>query len=404
MKAASAYSTDSDLHEAIAQTVSKVQQSLGQATANLVVLFVTHDHEKSYPQLAQKVCAALGTKNLIGCTAESVLEGGMEIENSSGLSLWAASIPNAEVELFHTRFSRSDEGIVFEGLPSQLPEVRGRRHGFAIHLGDPYSCVPDMILKAWGERFPDYPVAGAMASGGLGPGDNTLFLGDQMVEEGLVGLSCYSEVMCRTIVSQGCRPIGPTFIVTKAEKNIIRELGGLPAMQQFRDFFDDLSEVDQELVRQGPQIGVVTNEYKEHYSRGDFLISAVLGSEAETGAIAVGNVIRVGRTIQFQVRDAETATEDLHALLKVDRANSATKPTAGLLFTCNGRGSRLFNLPNHDTGLIREYYGEIPLAGLFAQGEIGPVGNRSYVHGFTASLALFISPEDIILTEETRMS
>jgi small ligand-binding sensory domain FIST len=193
----------------------------------------------------------------------------------------------------------------------------------------------------------------------------------------------------QSIVSQGCRPIGSTFVVTKAEQNVLFELGGKPALARLEETYAGLSERDRQLIRQGLHLGFVMDEYKSSFSRGDFLIANVLGADRDTGAMAIGHLIRTGQTVQFHVRDAQTADEDLRHLLAEDRPAGLSPPGGALLFTCNGRGTRLFSEPNHDSGLLRELCGPIPTAGFFAQGELGPVGGRNYIHGFTASIALF---------------
>jgi small ligand-binding sensory domain FIST len=192
----------------------------------------------------------------------------------------------------------------------------------------------------------------------------------------------------RWIVSQGCRPVGKPYVVTRARDNIILELGGRTPLEQLQELWNSLDPADQMLFRQGPHLGQVINEYQESFQRGDFLVRNLVGLDRASGALIVADEVRVGQTVQFHVRDADSAHEDLHALLQRARAESV-RPAAGLLFSCNGRGSRLFPRPNHDAAAIREELGPIPLAGLFAQGELGPVGGQNFIHGFTASLALF---------------
>jgi small ligand-binding sensory domain FIST len=200
-----------------------------------------------------------------------------------------------------------------------------------------------------------------------------------------VSISGHTEVDC--VVSQGCRPIGPPVVITKGKNNVVAELGGRKPLEVVQEIAQDLDEKERFLLSKGLLVGVVIDEYKDRFGRGDFLIRNVVGIDQKNGAMAVADVIRVGQTIQFHVRDAETAREDLQLLL--DAQELKEKPFAGLLFTCNGRGERLFETPNHDVGVVRERLGRIPVAGFFAAGEIGPVGDGSFVHGHTASLALF---------------
>jgi small ligand-binding sensory domain FIST len=194
----------------------------------------------------------------------------------------------------------------------------------------------------------------------------------------------------RSVVSQGCRPIGRPLVVTKCERNLLIELGGKPALEQLRELWPSLSEKDQKLVQSGLHVGLVINEYQEQFSRGDFLVRNVVGVDPERGIIAMGDYARVGQTVQFHVRDAQTADEDLRELLAHgNHPSESASPKGALLFTCNGRGTRLFSDPHHDARSLSDAWPELPAAGFFAQGEIGPIGGKNFLHGFTASIALF---------------
>src|SRR5262249_24806351 len=176
---------------------------------------------------------------------------------------------------------------------------------------------------------------------------------------------------------------------TRAEDNVILELGGKPPLEQLQQLWASLSPTEQALFQQGLHVGRVINEYRGEIQRGDFLVRNVIGLDRSSGALAITERVRVGQTIQFHVRDAETADEDLRALLRLDVHAHEKKPAGALLFSCNGRGTRLFEQPDHDARTVRAEAGEVPLAGFFAQGELGPVGGQNFIHGYTASLALF---------------
>jgi small ligand-binding sensory domain FIST len=196
-------------------------------------------------------------------------------------------------------------------------------------------------------------------------------------------------VKLHAVVSQGCRPIGRSFVVTKAERNVIFELGGKPALVQLREIFDALPTSEQRLVQRALHVGRVVSEYKERFEQGDFLIRNVVGIDAASGAIAIGDYIRPGQTVQFHIRDQEAADAELKQLLSAAKKKSRAQPAGALLFTCNGRGSRMFSQPHHDAAAIAQCLGPLPLAGFFAQGELGPIGQQNFIHGFTASVALF---------------
>ena len=211
-----------------------------------------------------------------------------------------------------------------------------------------------------------------------------MFLDDRVIDTGAVGVRV-DGIRIRALVSQGCRPIGSIYTVTVAEGNVIRELAGRPPLQRLQEVVEALPPEDRELVNRGLHVGRVIDEYKTELGRGDFLIRGVTGVDPQTGALAVGDRIEVGETIQFHVRDAATADEDLRNLLEQE----AEPADGALLFTCNGRGSRLFPVPDHDASLVSNKLGGLPLAGFNCAGEIGPIGGKNFLHGFTASVALF---------------
>jgi small ligand-binding sensory domain FIST len=228
-----------------------------------------------------------------------------------------------------------------------------------------------------------------MASASGVPLGNRLLLDDDVYDAGAVAIEIDGPVQLRTVVSQGCRPIGRPFIVTRAERNVIAELGRRNALEVLKELFAELPPEDQELVQRGLHIGRVINEYQESFHRGDFLVRNVMGAD-EAGGIALTDVIKVGQTVQFHVRDSGTADEDLRTLLETELREHPDEAVRGaLLFTCNGRGTRLFDTPNHDVGVIHQVLGPVPVAGFFAMGELGPVGGQNFVHGFTASVVLF---------------
>jgi small ligand-binding sensory domain FIST len=232
------------------------------------------------------------------------------------------------------------------------------------------------------------PVIGGMASGGSEPGHNHLFFGRKALAEGAVAALVSGPVRLRTVVSQGCRPIGRPFVVTRAERNVIYELGGKPALIQLKEIFDSLPTREQLLVQKALHVGRVVSEYQERFEQGDFLVRNVTGLDPAAGALAVGDYIRTGQTIQFHVRDQEAADAELRQLLSAAR-KASPGPAGALLFTCNGRGTRMFGQPNHDAEALAKSLGPVPAAGFFAQGEIGPIGRQNFMHGFTASVAIF---------------
>jgi len=386
MPFAAALSNRPSMKSAVDEASQEIVAALGGQAPDLTCVFVSHHFSNRFGELADQLQFALGSRVLIGCTGESIVGGSMECEDEPALSLWCAILPGATLEPFQLTFEQTPDGLLCSGLPDDLGEHLAETRA-VLFLGDPYSSLPQAVLDMLADELPGVPVVGGMASGGSA-GDNRLFLNDQMVESGAIGVIVRGGPRVRTIVSQGCRPIGTTYVVTRAERNIIYELGGVPPLERLKELFQKLPQRDQQLVDNGIHLGVVMNEYQESFHRGDFLIVKVHGADRNTGALATGGLMRVGQTVQFHIRDAETADEDLRQLLQRD-AEQASRHRGALLFSCNGRGTRMFSVLNHDAAAIQQILGPLPLAGFFAQGELGPVGGKNYIHGFTASIVVF---------------
>jgi small ligand-binding sensory domain FIST len=392
LRFASALSTDPDGRRAARQACREATDALG-APGDLAVAFVSHQYGPDFAPLAAELYQASGARYLLGCTAEAVIGQRTEVEDGPAVSVWLAHLPGVSVVPMQLDFQRTPEGGTFVGWPEGLPPTWPKGSA-VIALAEPFSFPADVWLSRLGEDQPGVPIMGGMASGGHEPGTNQVFLNDRCLDSGAVAVLLHGSLAIRSLVSQGCRPIGRPMIVTKAERQIILELGGKPALAQLQALFEELPAEDQSLVQQGLHVGRVINEYQEEFGRGDFLVRNCIGADRATGAIAVGDFFRTGQTVQFHVRDAATADEDLRAMLEALAGSVQSPPAAALLFSCNGRGSRLFDQPHHDAAAVGDALGDaLPLAGFFAQGELGPVGGKNFVHGFTASLALFSPPE-----------
>jgi small ligand-binding sensory domain FIST len=376
IRCAEGLSTVPDSDAAIAEIAAKLAAGLAGDTGDLTFVFASADHADSLGRLARTLQDRGLGRVILGCTCESIVGEGREIEGSPALACWSAHLPGVDLAPFAVE---GEEG---------WPEAAGEGAASAvILLGDPFSFPTDDWLRRVEAERPGVPVSGGMASGGMAPGENRLVLATDVRREGAVGVALRGGISIRSVVSQGCRPIGRPLIVTRADRNIVRELGRRPALEVLQEIFQELTDDDRERAQEGLHLGRVINEYQEAFRRGDFLVRNVLGVDQE-GGIAVGELVRVGQTVQFHIRDASTADEDLRRLID-EAALAGPAPAGALLFTCNGRGSRLFSGPNHDVGVLRERLGPIPTAGFFAMGEIGPVGGRNFVHGFTASVVLF---------------
>ncbi len=384
---AAALSTLADTRTAAVEACELAKRALGD-DVNLAIIFASFGHQAEFDALAEIADVELAADCLIGCAGESIVCNGREIEQAPALAVWLANLPGVALLPMHLEFQRTPDGGSFSGWPAAL-EADWPAGASMIVLGEPYSFPADVLLARLDQDHPGVPLSGGMASGGWGVGQNRLLLGSRALDSGAVAVLMHGPLSLANVVSQGCRPIGHTLVVTKAEQNVIFELGGKPALVQLQELFDGLTADEQQLARRGLHVGQVVDEYRGAFGRGDFLVRNVQGVDPNTGAIAIGDYVRVGQTVQFHVRDAQTADEDLNALVAGVKTDVAADSAGALLFTCNGRGTRLFDQPHHDAATLARHWPGVPVAGFFAQGEIGPIGRKNFLHGFTASIALF---------------
>lgn len=369
-------STDPDLGRAVDQVCET-----GAVGADLACLFVSSGYGAAAERAAAEITRRLGPRALLGCTVQGAIGGGREVESGPSLALWTLSSPDVEVVTFHADATGEDD-FDMEALPES------RDGDTVLVFPDPFSVPLLDVLDHFEART---TVLGGVASGAPSPGGNRLFRGAEAFSRGAVG-AILRGVNVRSVVSQGCRPIGRPFVVTKAKRNLLLGLAGRPPVDRLNEVFTALNASDRALVEQGLHVGCAIDEYKERHDTGDFLIRDVMGLDEASGALAVTDHFRVGQTVQFHVRDGASAREELGRLLR--RAADGPRARGALLFSCNGRGTHMFREPHVDASTTQEVLGDLPLAGFFAGGEIGPVGGANFVHGFTASLALFCDGDD----------
>jgi small ligand-binding sensory domain FIST len=368
---------------AAADAAREARAGLGQAEADLAFLFLSAEHLDDAEEALSAVQEELAAANLLGCVAEGVVARDRELEEGPGAAVWAAALPSGQIETFHAVAFGTDEGVAVAGIPD-LDDA-----DLVTLLVDPFTFPASGFLTKLNEEEDEVPLVGGLAAGAGEPESQALFLDGELLTDGAVG-AVLRGVPVRTVVSQGCAPFGTDSVVTNAEGNVVFELAGRPALERLRAELGTLTTEQQRLAARGGVLaGLVIDENRAEYGRGDYLMRGLIGADEETGAIAVGEPVRIGQTLRFHVRDARSADEDLRESLA--RAIGGNPAAGALLFTCNGRGQSMFPEPDHDARVLAEALGGDALAGFFCAGEIGPVGGRPFLHGFTATLAVFLN-------------
>lgn len=377
-----------DTAEAVRDISALVRRDLDGQEPDLLVVFASPHHRPDFVRLPSLLQREFPRALLVGCTGGGVIGGGHEVEGRPALSLTAAVLPDVKLTPFHFDLDELPEGAAaWHALvdPSGDPSF--------LLLPDPWSCDLDQLTQGLDAAYPAARKVGGLASGGRQAGGNALFLGTQTYRDGVVGIALAGDIRVDTIVAQGCRPVGTPLIVTRCDQNLIFELSGRPALDVLRELFGTLSPRDKPLFRTSLFLGIEMQEDQfrlAEYRQGDFLIRNLMGISVEKGAIAIAAHIKPLSAVQFHLRDAETSAEDLRQhLVEYHRRGGA--PAGALLFSCLGRGEGLYGKPDHDSELFASQLGPVPVGGFFGNGEIGPVGASTFIHGYTSSFGLYKS-------------
>ncbi|MCK5214468.1 MAG: FIST C-terminal domain-containing protein [Candidatus Omnitrophica bacterium] len=388
MKTIQRLSTDLDVERIIKQLTHDVS-----GTFNLGFLFVSSFSKSKTAEIFAALKNKIDVVNILSCSCAGVLSIDIEIELKPACSLILMQFDDVRITPFYFTQSQIEDFTEEDDWYNALNVYPNESPKF-IAMPNPFSIDMSLFVEGINEAYPDCPVVGGLISGDTRSRENSLHLNDTQYDEGMIGVILTGNINMHTIVSQGCRPFGKNYIVTKADGNIIYELAGQPLYEILQKELEQASMKDKILAQEAIFLGVAMDEYIHKLRRGDFLIRMLLGIDENIGAGAVADYIEQGQTVQFHVRDAISATEDLHIMLEKQKQNySQLKPEAILAFSCTGRGENFFREKNHDVDIIKKYMGNVPLSGFFSAGEIGPVGGENFIHSFTISLALFYSPE-----------
>ncbi len=392
MRWASTLSRQPEAAGAFAEAAGALELRLGGDAPDLLVAFASPHHAAhcdGIPSLArQRFPGAL----LVGCTGGGIIGDAREVEDGPALSLTAAVLPRvalAPLDVDMTSLPSPDAGVAgWRAIAGAAPEAEP---SFLL-LADPFTMDVHQLIAGLDSAYPGAPKFGGLASGGRRAGENRLFLGTDVRRSGAVGIAFSGEVTVDTVIAQGCRPIGRPMVMTRCHESLLQGLDGRPPLEVLRELHGSLAGRDRELMKHSLLLGLEMREDRVEYEPGELLVRNILGADQETGAIAVGAELRPMTVAQFVLRDARTAEEDLRRMLDRRRGVTGGPPSGALLFSCLGRGAGLFGRPDHDTDLFEEKLGPTPLGGFFCNGEIGPVGGTTFLHGYTSAFAIFREP------------
>jgi small ligand-binding sensory domain FIST len=377
--------TGSNLTVAADQAVTMALRPLRGATPDLAFVFVSGGNPDATAEALAYAAEAIGARTTVGCGAHGVIASGRGVESIGGVSVWVASLPSVTMRAFHLEVLRTDDNVAVLGMP-----LRTDTDVVGILLADPFSFPADGFVEHSHEALQGLPLVGGLASGAAHPGETRLMVDGHVHARGAVGVVLGGDVAVHALVSQGCRPIGLPMTVTRVEGDRILELAGRPALEQAKAAVSALPADEQPLAVRGLQLGVAIDEYAHEHAAGDFLVRSIAGADHRTGSLSIGEELPAGSTVQFLLRDADAAHDDLADVLAELRGRMGLHALAGaLLFSADDRGRSMFPSPDHDVAAVRGGLDVAPVAGFFAAGEIGPLGGRNHLHGSTAAVLAF---------------
>jgi len=393
MRWASSLSRRPDAAGAFAEAAASIERQLGPEAPDLLLAFASPHHAASCEPISHAARRHFPRALLAGCTAGGVIGDAHEAEEGPALSLTAASLPRVALSRFHldtATLPAPEAGLA--PWRDLVGGSGGARPSFLL-LADPFTMDADALVAGLDAAFPEAPKFGGLASGGRRPGENRLLLGREVHRTGAIGVAFSGDVAVDTVIAQGCRPIGKPMLVTRCHGNVLDEVDQRPPMEVLAEVYREAGEADRALMQDSLFLGLEMRSDRVEYDPGEILVRNLIGADEQTGALAVGAALRPMSVAQFVLRDARTAEEDLARMLdRQRRAAGAAPPAGALLFSCVGRGAGLFGRPDHDTALFQEKLGPAPLGGFFCNGEIGPVGGTTFLHGYTSAFALFREP------------
>ncbi len=390
MKWASCISTQETIEACVEEAVAGVTRQLGGKDAHLTVIFVSPHFRTHYRAIPQLLRDRMPVGLLLGCSGGGIIGGGKEIEQQPAFSLTAAHLPGVELQTIQTDTMDLPDPDTAPSVWHEWLGVDVAKNPNFIVLADPFSFRAEEFLAGMDFAYPRSAKVGGLASGAQAQGGNALYLDDKIYNGGLVGVALSGNIQLDTIVAQGCRPIGQPMSITKCDQYQLLEVDGQPPLEKLEEMVESLSEDDRKLLRTSLFLGIEMDPLKDDPGQGDFLIRNLMGVDQATGSLTIGAPLREGQLVQFHLRDKVMSSEDLKVMLSRYQNKEGWREAKGaLLFSCLGRGEYLYGQPNHDSDIFKTKMGDIPLGGFFCNGEIGPVGQTTFLHGYTSSFGIF---------------
>ncbi len=405
---------DPSLQEAVNQVFEQLR---GAGEADLALVFASASYASDLPRLLPLLQQKLSAAHWLGCVGGGVVGtdpagAPHEIEQQPALTVTLLRLPGASLHPFAIDTTSLPD---LDGPAEPWRErVGGELEGgqSMLLLLDPTGTAINDLISGLDYAYPNTTKVGGIAGPHSAAHGSLLFdsgtaapnTAADTVRNGAVGCLISGAWRLDPLVAQGCRPIGPVLEVEQAQRNVVIEVScgstRNSPVAALQSILVDLTPAEREQVKHSLFLGVGRSDFSlptadltpVAEAPGSFLVRNLIGVDPRNGAVAVGERMRVGQKVQFQLRDADASRDESRQLL-AGQARRRSEPLAAFLFACLGRGEGLYGEADGDVSLCREVFGTVPIAGLFCNGEIGPVGGTTHLHGYTASWG-FLVPND----------
>ena len=358
--------------------------------ASFALLFCSPECRHHAEEIMEVVRIYAQVSVIIGCSANGLIATEGEMENEAGFTIALYHLPQSYIHSCQIPSSCLQAETHASDIDKILGDKAEQMNAWMLFASSE-SIGHDSWLPGWDEATGGSVTVGGFAGGTSVGHESQLYLNGQCFDEGAVALGIGGNTTIEPLISQGCRPIGSPWIVTEAEHNIIHKIGNRPILEVLRDTLEEMSKQEQKQAQGNVFIGLVMDEYKPSFGTGDFLVRNLAAIDPQTGAVAIATPLQVGQNLQFQIRDGQTASIDFETLLRQKVEQIGTRKLYGAcLCNCIGRGSALYGVPNHDLNTLHQILPDLPVAGLFCNGEFGPAKRQTRLHGYAASLGLFV--------------
>ncbi len=396
MKWFSTIQSGASLERTLRQAAREVKAHLDTNKADLGLLFISSAYRAEAVDLWPLLKEELQIKHLLGCTGGGIIGNGKEVEDRPAVSLTAAVLPDVEIVPFHVTQEQLPDADAGPKTWRELVHVNPEKQPSFLILSDPFSIDSDALVAGLDFAFPQAVKVGGLISGGTNPNEHLLLLDQKILSKGAVGVALSGDIFVEAVVAQGCRPVGKPLTITESDENILMGVDGKAPLAYVQEMYEKANLRDKELMQSSLFLGLLMDPFKSNPKQGDFLVRNIIGLDQNRGIMAIGAQLRAGQTVQFHLRDATTSHDDLQLMLSNSQSAKLKTMAAGnpaaagaMLFSCLGRGKRLYGESDHDSSLFKSVVGDIPVGGFFCNGEIGPVGGKTYLHGYTSSIAVF---------------